>query len=38
MSWMDKLDMDSAFADRYLNEGPEGKRNEMNSSDGITGT
>ena len=26
MSWMDKLDMDSAFADRYLNEGfPEGK-------------
>ena len=32
MSWMDKLDMDSAFADRYLNEGFSGgekKRNEI---------
>ena len=32
MSWMEKLDMDSAFADRYLNEGFSGgekKRNEI---------
>tara|TARA_Y100000766_G_scaffold137202_1_gene118108 strand:- start:337 stop:1083 length:747 start_codon:yes stop_codon:yes gene_type:complete len=32
MSWMDKLDMDTAFADRYLNEGFSGgekKRNEI---------
>ena len=32
LAWMDKLDMDSAFADRYLNEGFSGgekKRNEI---------